>query len=385
MATVLTAEVLLSPEKRIREPILILEDGIIDDIRTREANSIPSSAEHIDFPGCTLVPTLFDIHTHGAMGHDVMEATPEALTAIGHFLASHGVGAFLPTTMSAPMDTLLHSLEGLAKLIGKKTNGSRPLGIHLEGPFLSHPKRGAHPSDWLLPPSVKVFDRMWHAAQGHIKVLTVAPELPGAAELTAHATKLGVRVSIGHSDSGSIEAREVIAAGASSATHTFNAMRPLDHRHPGVLGVALTTDEIYAEIISDGVHVDPAVVKLFWRAKGPDRAILVTDAMSATGMPDGTYRLGDLPVVVENGKCLYEGVLAGSVLTLDRAVRNFRDFTGAEWSQAIAAASRNPARMTGLDDRIGSLQPGRWADIVVLSPEGKIVATMLSGRVVYRG
>jgi N-acetylglucosamine-6-phosphate deacetylase len=146
----------------------------------------------------------------------------------------------------------------------------------------------------------------------------------------------------------------------------------------------LTTDQLYAEIICDGIHVDPAMVKLFWKAKGPDRAILVTDAMSATGMPDGTYKLGELPVVVQNGKCLYEGVLAGSVLTLDKAVRNFRDFTGAEWSQVIPLASRNPARMTGLDNRIGSLQEGRYADIIVLSPDGQIVATMMNGRVAYR-
>lgn len=384
MATVLTAELLLSPEKLVREPILILEDGVIDSIHPRDSADMPTEGEHLDFPGCTLVPALFDIHQHGAMGHDVMEATPAALTAISEFLATHGVGAFLPTTISAPLDCMLHSLEGLAKLIDKKTSGARPLGIHLEGPFLSHPKRGAHPADWLLPPSVKVFDRLWQASRGHIRVLTLAPELPCAAELTAHATSLGVRVSIGHSDSGSTAAHQVIAAGAHSATHTFNAMRPLDHRHPGVLGVVLTTDKLYAEIICDGIHVDPAVVDLFWRAKGPDRAILVTDAMSATGMPDGIYRLGDLPVVVTEGRCLYEGILAGSVLTLDRAVRNFREFTGAKWSQAVALASRNPARMTGLGEKIGSLEEGRSADITVLSPEGQVVATLLGERVAYR-
>jgi N-acetylglucosamine-6-phosphate deacetylase len=384
MATVLTAEVLLSPEKLVREPMLILEDGVIDSIRTRDSDYLPAAAEHLDFPNCTLVPAFFDIHLHGAKGHDVMEASPTAFSAIGDFLVTHGVGAFLPTTISEPLDAMLHSLEGMAKLIDKKTHGARPLGIHLEGPFLSHPKRGAHPSDWLLPPSVKVFDRLWQASGGHVRILTLAPELPSAAELTAHATALGVRVSIGHSDSGSSAAREVVAAGARSATHTFNAMRPLDHRHPGVLGVVLTNDNLYAEIICDGIHVDPAVVDLFWKAKGPDRAILVTDAMSATGMPDGTYKLGELKVVVSAGKCMYEGVLAGSVLTLDRAVRNFREFTGAEWSQAIALASRNPARMTGLDHRIGSLEEGRWADIIVLSPEGQIVATLLSGRVAYR-
>jgi N-acetylglucosamine-6-phosphate deacetylase len=384
MATVLTAELMLGSEKLVRDPLLILEDGVIDSIRTRDSAFIPTAAEHLDFPGCTLVPALFDIHMHGARGHDVMEGTQTAFTVIGDFLVTRGVGAFLPTTMSAPIDTLLRSLEGIAKLIDKKTHGARALGIHLEGPFLSHPKRGAHPSDYLLPPSVKVFDKLWQAAQGHIKVMTLAPELNAAAELAEHATKLGVRISIGHSDSGSVEANAVIAAGARSATHTFNAMRPLDHRHPGILGVVLTTDQLYAEIICDGIHVDPAVVKLFWKAKGPDRAILVTDAMSATGMPDGTYKLGELSVIVQNGKCLYEGVLAGSVLTLDRAVRNFREFTGAEWSQVIPLASRNPARMTGFDDRIGSLQEGRYADIIVLSPEGQIVATLMNGRVAYR-
>lgn len=384
MATVVTAEVLYSPEKIVREPMLVLEDGVIDTLRSRDSGDLPATAEHLDFPGCTLVPALFDIHMHGARGHDVMEGTPAALDAIAGFLATHGVGSFLPTTMTAPLDSMLHALEGIGKLIDKKSHGARPLGIHAEGPFLSHPKRGAHPSDLLLPPSVKVFDRMWQASGGHIKVMTLAPELPMAAELTAHATALGVRVSIGHSDSGSTVANNVIAAGARSATHTFNAMRSLDHRHPGVLGVVLTTDDLFAEIICDGVHVDPAMVKLFWKAKGPERGILVTDAMSATGMPDGTYRLGDLPVVVANGKCMYQGVLAGSVLTLDLAVKNFREFTGANWQQTIALATRNPAKMTGLDDKTGSLEEGRRADIVVLSPEGKIVATLINGQAAYR-
>ncbi len=384
MATVLTAEALITPEKLVREPMLILEDGVIDSIRTRDSDYLPAAAEHLDYPGCTLIPALFDIHMHGAKGHDVMEASSTALNAIGSFLVTHGVGAFLPTTMSGPLDAMLHSIEGIAKLIDeKKPHGARPMGIHLEGPFLSHPKRGAHPSNWLMPPSVNVFDKMWQASAGHVRVLTLAPELQGAAELTAHATALGVRVSIGHSDSGSTAAREVVAAGARSATHTFNAMRPLDHRHPGVLGVVLTNDNLFAEIICDGIHVDPAVINLFWKAKGPDRAILVTDAMSATGMPDGIYKLGELKVVVSAGKCMYEGVLAGSVLTLDRAVRNFREFTGVPWPQAVALASRNPARMTGLDNRIGCLEEGRWADIVVLSPDGQIVATLLSGRVAY--
>lgn len=382
MYTVVTASLLISGEEVLPHPVLLLEDGHISTLGTREDLEIPARARHLDFPGATLAPSFFDIHFHGAAGHDVMEATPESLSAVSEFLITRGVGAFFPTTVSAPLDAILRSLEGLAKLMASgKSTGARPLGIHLEGPFLSHNKRGVHPPEHLLAPSLKVFDRMWQASEGRIRLVTVAPELEGAEEFIAHAVSLGVRVSLGHSDAGTAAARAGVAAGASSATHTFNAMRALDHRNPGILGVALTDDSLFAEIICDGIHVDPALVDLFWKAKGPERAILVTDAMSATGMPEGTYTLGGFPVQVAGGRATSNGVLAGSVLTLDRAVRNFAEFTGAPLAQVARLATLNPARMTGLEEEVGTLAAGRRADITVLDAQGGVLATILNGEV----
>ena len=220
------------------------------------------------------------------------------------FLAARGVGAFLPTAVTAPVDDTLRAVDGLATLIEQpgSVEGAVPLGIHLEGPFISHAKRGVHPPELLQPPSIALFDRFWQASRGHIRLMTVAPELPGALELIKHATALGVRISLGHSDATAAQTREGIAAGGVSATHTYNAMRGIDHREPGMLGVVLDDEELYAEIIADGIHVDPVTVRIYWRSKGPARAILITDGMSATGMPNGRYRLGMFDVDVAGGR-----------------------------------------------------------------------------------
>jgi N-acetylglucosamine-6-phosphate deacetylase len=309
-----------------------------------------------------------------------MEATDSALNHIGNFLARRGVGAYCATTVTAPLDSLLRSLTGLARLIREPLDGARPAGIHLEGPFLSPHKRGAHAESQLLTPSVALFDRMWQASEGNIRIMTIAPELPGAEETIAHATKLGIRVSLGHSDADTAAARRGVLAGAVTATHAFNAMRRFDHRDPGLLGEVLTNDNLFAEIICDGLHVDPIAVRLFWKAKGPDRALLITDAMAGTGMPDGPYWLGELEVRVKNGRAVIgEDTLAGSTLTLDRAVRNFAEFTGASLAQTVPLATRNPARMTGLDAEIGALAPGRSADIAVLSTKNEVIETFLRG------
>ncbi len=289
MPTVITAERLWDGSRLMDRPLISIDDGRITSISNQESLNTPTGAQLLDFPGATLAPAFFDVHFHGAAGHDVMEATPQALEAICTFLASRGTGSFLATTVTAPLDTTLRAVEGLAKLIAEPPVGGRaqPSGIHLEGPFLSHAKRGVQPAAHLLAPNIAVFDRLFDAAEGHVRLMTVAPELPGAVELTAHATRRGVRVSLGHSNAIAAETRAAIDAGAVSATHTFNAMRALDHREPGILGTVLTDDTLYAELICDGVHTDPEIVRLWWRAKGSERAILVTDAMSATGMPPG--------------------------------------------------------------------------------------------------
>src|SRR6185503_13280181 len=197
--------------------------------------------------------------------------------------------------------------------------------------------------------------------------------------LIRHAVSRGVRVSMGHSNATAVETKRGIAAGASSATHTFNAMRALDHREPGILGTVLTSNELYSELICDGIHSQPEIVRLWWKAKGPERGILVTDAMSAAGMPDGQYQLGGFAVEVRDGRAMARGVLAGSVLTLDRALSNFVQFTGASVDDGLRLITRNPAAMTGLDHRSGSIVPGRAANLVAVDAQGKLVASMIAG------
>jgi N-acetylglucosamine-6-phosphate deacetylase len=272
----------------------------------------------------------------------------------------------------------------LANLLAHPPNADEtvawPIGIHLEGPFLSHLKRGVHPPELLLAPDIAVFDRMYEAAEGNIRLMTLAPELPGAVEFAAHATAHGVRVSVGHSNATAAETRAIIAAGAVSATHTFNAMRPLDHREPGILGVVLATDSLFAELICDGIHNTAEMVKIWWRCKGPQRAILITDAMSAAGMPDGEYSLAGLKIQVAKGKASYGDVLAGSVLSLDKALANFLAFTGASVEQGLRLLTANPAAMTGLGDQAGSLAPGDAANLVAVDGAGKLIASFLNGR-----
>ncbi len=383
MPSVFTADRLWDGHSLIESPVIVAEDGRIVSITSRNAAPTPAGELHA-FPGLTLGPAFFDVHIHGSAGHDVMEATPDALLTIGKFLATRGVGAYLATTVTAPMDTTLRSLNGLAKLIDKAPEGAQtwPIGIHLEGPFLSHAKRGVHPPDLLLAPQIDIFDKMYEAAEGHVRLMTLAPELPGATELAAHATAKGVRVSIGHSNATAAETAPVLAAGATSATHTFNAMRPLDHREPGILGVVLTRDDLFAELICDGIHTAPELVRLWWKAKGPQRAILITDGMAAAGMPDGEYMLGGFPVQVANGKATANGVLAGSVLTLDRALENFIHFTGASLENGLRLLTANPAAMTGFSDQAGSVAVGRTANLVAVDAAGKLVQSIHAGKLI---
>ena len=382
MRTFVTAEKLWDGSRLLSKPVVGIEDGRIASLSSREAGELPAQARILDYPGATLAPAFFDVHIHGAAGHDAMEATPEALNAIGRFLALRGTGSYLATTVTAPLDATLRALSGLAKLIAQPPAPAqaRPLGIHLEGPFLSHLKRGVQPPEHLLAPEIALFDRLYDAAEGHIRLMTLAPELPGAVELTAHATARGLRVSLGHSNATAAESRVAIAAGAVSATHAFNAMRALDHREPGILGVVLTDDSLFAELICDGIHTAPEIAKLWWKAKGPRRGILVTDSMSAAGMPDGVYRLGGFAVQVANGRAMADGVLAGSVLTLDRALANFVRFTGAPLELALRLVTVNPAAMTGLIDQTGSLAVGQAANFVAVDAAGKLVASIIDGK-----
>ena len=380
-----TAGRLLTPTDAVEHPLVLVEQGRIVDISARGSRQVPAGASTSDFGNNAIAPGYVDLHIHGSAGYDVMDDTAEALPAIEQLLARHGVTSYFPTTVTAPMDATLRALERLADAIeGRERNNgdgkirTLPLGVHLEGPFISHARRGVHPPENLLAPTLALFERFWQAARGRIRMMTIAPELEEAPEVIAEAARRGVCVSLGHSDADFAAAERGIAAGARHATHTFNAMRPLDHRSPGILGAVLTDRRVSADIIADGVHLDPAIVKLFADAKGAAQTVLITDAISATGMPEGRYRLGSFEVDVRDGKCMVDGKLAGSVLTMDRAVRNLARF--AEWDlpQAVAAASQNPARVARIANK-GVLAVGADADFVVLSAEGEVLRTFVGG------
>jgi N-acetylglucosamine-6-phosphate deacetylase len=382
----LTAKALLTPLERIERPIVLVEGKSIIKVGAQAEVDVPTGAKRVDYGDSVLAPGLVDIHIHGSAGHDVMQSDEQGLRRMEEFLAGRGITSYYPTTVAAPMDATLRSLEWMANTIeSSQANSGRAqaLGIHLEGPFLSHVRRGVHLPENLLLPSVDTFNKFWQAARGHVRVMTIAPELVGAVELIAEANKRGVCVSIGHSDADLATARTAVAAGARHATHTFNAMRPLDHRAPGILGEVLSNPNVTADVIADGIHVHPTVVRFLLEAKGEQGAVLITDAMSAAGMPDGPYKLGGMDVEVKDGRVTRDGSLAGSVLTLDRAVRNVMDFAGWDLQKAVRVASLNPANVSGAEEK-GRIQLGADADILVLTENGNVRATMVGGQMIER-
>lgn len=382
-----TSRSLYTPTERLDNPVVVVEDGAIVRLGTRLDVNLASNLEIVDFSDNLIAPGFVDIHIHGAAGYDVMQSDEDARNGFEQFLARHGVTTYYPTTVAAPFDFTQCALERLADAIERdgdknavRTGRAQPLGIHLEGPFLSHARRGVHAAEDLIAPTVELFDKLWQASRGSIRLMTIAPELDGAQAVIAEAAKRGVCVSMGHSDASLNTARKGVAAGARHATHTFNAMRPLDHRDPGILGEILTNQSLTADVIADGIHVDPTMIELLLRAKGLENVALITDAISATGMPDGHYRLGSLAVELKDGKCLSNGRLAGSVLTMDRAVRNVMKFTRANLQQSLRAATLNPARVAGAQKK-GVLAIGADADFVVLTNTGEVRTTVIRGAI----
>ena len=371
----LTARTLVTAVGTVEYPVIEVDAvGLITDI-----SSDPRIRSET-----ILTATFLDVHIHGAAGHDVMDCTPAGLSEVQRFLARRGTGHYLPTTVTASIDDTLRALEALAGAIERPTptDEAMPIGIHLEGPFLSHAKRGVHLTELLQQPSIALLERFLQAARGHIRLVTVAPELPGALEMIAYAAAQGVKVSLGHTNATAAEAIAGIKAGATSATHTFNAMRPMEHREPGVLGIVLDDQNLFAELICDGIHVVPTMVRMWLRLKG-ERAILMTDGISATGMPDGPYVLAGVPITVADGKASVTDAprtLAGSVLTMDCAVANLQAFTDCTLETAVRAASSQPASMLGIADTIGSLRVGQPANFNQFSADRRLEETYLRGK-----
>lgn len=361
----------------VRSPLLVLDDGYITAITTSSPGE--ASPTH-DFSDALIVPGFLDVHVHGAAGHDVMEASSQGIDIIARFLAQHGTAKFLATTVTASLADTLKAVDGIARQIARppKHRGAKLIGIHLEGPFVSHTKRGVHPSEHILAPTPEHLEKIWQASRGTVSLMTIAPELPGALETIRCARCLGIKVSLGHSDATAEQTWAAIQSGAVSATHTFNAMRQFDHREPGILGVVLDSDALFAEIICDGIHNSPEAVRLFHKAKGArQRGILVTDSMSAAGMSDGNHRLGGLCIQVTNGVARSAGgSLAGSVLTLEVAVKKFADMTGCSLGTAAAMASLIPAKMLGIEK---VFDVGCEASFNIFDSDGGLLASFIRG------
>ena len=360
----------LTPSAEITDAGILIREGVIEAIGPRAGMSLPSGAQEIRAMEKTAVPGFIDVHIHGAGGHDVMEGSAEALRAVTRKVAPFGTTSFVATTVTASVDQTLRAVEGIAAYICQQfeTEETRAeiLGIHFEGPFISKERRGVHPSEWIQPPSAATLDKFLKAAAGNARMITIAPEVLGAAPCIDAARAAGLVVSIGHTDANYEQARAAMSRGAQSATHVYNAMRPFSHRDPGVIGAVLTSPDINAELIADGVHVEEAAMKLLLLAKGAAHVTLVSDGLSATGMPDGKYMLGGFEVTVSGGVCRNaEGVLAGSTLTLDRALRNIVAL-GTSLQDAVRMLTLNPATLLGIEFKKGSLRVGADADILLL-------------------
>jgi N-acetylglucosamine-6-phosphate deacetylase len=339
----------------------------------------PANGDSVELDGRWVLPGFVDIHVHGGGGAQCNTSDPDEVARVAAFHAQHGTTALLATTVAAPVDDLLDAMRAIDAAIDVSAPGSAEiLGTHLEGPFLSTAWPGAMERDAFLAPDLAALDRL--LAGGRVRSMTLAPELPGALALIGRCASAGVRVSLGHTDATYAQAAEAASAGATLVTHAFNAMRPLHHREPGMVGAALDLDALTCELICDGVHVDPVAVRLLVGRKGPERTALVTDAIEATGLPDGAYRLGDRPVEVHDGRATLPGhdTIAGSTLTMDRALRNVIDFCGIPLTAAAAMAATTPARLLGIDDRKGAIAPGLDADLVILEDGDLALAGVLA-------
>lgn len=355
--------------------------GSIADISiTGEASD---SEETLDASGLYVLPGLIDSHIHACAGHDFCDLEQDSLRNMSELLVRYGVTSFLPASMAYDEERLESIFREAGKLIRSGIRGgSRILGIHMEGPFFSKSKKGAQSERYLINPEIDFFDRLNEASGGNIRIVDVAPELPGAMDFIRHASAAAV-VSVAHTSADYDTAAEAFRCGASRVTHLFNAMPPFLHRSPGVIG-ATSDARCAVELISDGFHVHPSVVRSVFRWFGDDRVILISDAMMALGLPDGGYSLGGQSVHVEGGKAtLTDGTLAGSATDLLSCVRKAVSF-GIPLASAVKAASYNPAASIGIEESAGSITIGKRADLILLdSGTLELIHVLIDGELLF--
>ncbi len=372
---------LYTPETILENAAVLIDGGRLIAVDTADALPCPAGAEVVDATGLLLAPGFIDLQFNGGFGDDFTD-DPATIWRVAEKLPRYGVTSFLPTIITSPADKVALGQQVVTTGRPAGFRGADPLGLHVEGPFLNLKKKGAHNPAYLRPPSLEAAAG-WSLEMG-VRLVSLAPELPGALEVIVALSDRGVLVSAAHSMATYDEAITGFDAGIRYGTHLFNAMPTLGHRDPGLPGALLADDRITVGIIADGIHVHPALVKLVWRMLGPGRLNLVTDAMAALGMAAGVHLLGDFAVTVdETSARLADGTLAGSILALDQALRNLIAFTGCTLSDALATITTTPARALGLDHERGRIAPGYTADLLLLTPDLRVRATMVAGEVVY--
>ncbi|GAA1386574.1 N-acetylglucosamine-6-phosphate deacetylase [Peribacillus frigoritolerans] len=337
-------------------------------------------------PDYQVIPGAIDIHIHGASNSDAMDATHDALSIMAKTLPKEGTTSFLATTMTQSNQAIESALLNAGKYIENQTQENAEIvGIHLEGPFISPARKGAQPEDYIVDPDVTLFKRWQKMAENQIKLVTLAPEQPNGLDLATHLRGTGVVASIGHSDATYDQIDEAIQAGTTHVTHLYNGMRGLHHREPGVLGAAYLRDELYVELIADGIHCRPEMIKLAYNQITSERMILITDSLRAKWLEKGTYDLGGQPVNVDETKAtLSDGTLAGSILKMNDAIKNTMEYTGCSMTDIIKMTAENPAKQLRIFDRKGSIQVGKDADLVILNDRLDVEMTFCRGNLAFK-
>jgi len=363
---------------------LEVEGGLIT--RTGENGSFFPGGEHqiYDFGPNYICPGFIDLHVHGSGGADVMDGTYQDMERMSRTLALGGTTSFLATTMSASREKLAAAVRNAAESRKKATGGAQLVGVHLEGPFLNPMQKGSHLEENLRMPDKDELGEYINAGSGAVKMITLAPELPGALDVIQYASCQGIIVSLGHSTASITQVEEACRAGLSHVTHAFNAMTGFHHRDPGTTGAIMAMKQLTADIIPDGHHVHPSVMKILVHAKGVDKVCAITDCIRAGGIGDGIFELGGQEVIVKNGVArLVDGTISGSIISMSEAVKTLVERAGLTLAEAVQTASANPARILGLNSK-GLLEPGMDADIVVLDRNFRVLMTMVEGKIVYQ-
>ena len=360
----------------LENKVLVFDDKILDIL-----DEAPKNCEIIDAKGKYVSPGFIDIHIHGNMGKDTMDATKEALTTIAKSIVRHGVTSFLPTTMTMDQESIYNALDAIKSLMGYGEDKAEILGAHLEGPFINQKYKGAQNESYIIEPSYEFIEKY----KDVIKVITYAPEQDENFKFTKEVVKnTDIALSIGHSKATFNQATEAINLGARNITHLFNAMTPLNHRNPGVVGAGLTSD-VYCEIIADKIHISEGLFQFILDNKGEDKLILITDSIEAGGLEDGEYSLGGQKVTVKDSQARLEsGALAGSVMPLNKMVYNFLNNTNLDIRKVVRLAAINPARSIGIDKTKGSIEIGKDADIILIDEDINCYMTINKGKVVYK-